>query len=138
MNTYIAQNINDLSKISKEFIADNNSNKIFAFYGKMGAGKTTFIKELCKSLGSDDIVTSPTFAIVNEYQTPKNGKIFHFDFYRIESEEEAFDIGFEDYIYQDNYCFIEWPERIENLLPKNFTKVIITEEINGNRTIHLL
>lgn len=134
MKTYIAENISDLSRIAKAFIEENTSSKIYAFYGKMGAGKTTFIKELCKFLGSEDNITSPSFAIVNEYKTKKNGAIYHFDFYRIESETEAYDIGFEDYLYKDNYCFIEWPERIENLLPKNYIKVLVTEQENGNRT----
>lgn len=135
MKQYIIENLEKISNTAEKFIAENKAQKTFAFYGKMGAGKTTFIKELCKILGSHDNITSPTFAIVNEYETPENGIIFHFDFYRIESIEEAYDIGFEDYLYQSNYCFIEWPEKIENLLPENCLKVNITEQENGSRKI---
>ena len=100
--------------------------RVFAFYGQMGAGKTTFIKILCKTLGVPDIVQSPTFAIINEYKRDSGESVFHFDFYRIKKAEEAFDIGYEDYIYSGNYCFIEWPELIGDLLPEDAVKVTIT------------
>jgi len=99
--------------------------RVFAFYGKMGAGKTTFIQAICKILGSDDNVTSPTFALINEYKTADSQSIFHFDFYRIKNLEEAFDLGYEYYFFSGNYCLIEWPELIESLLPENIVVVKI-------------
>lgn len=100
--------------------------RVFALYGQMGAGKTTFIKTLCRTLGVPDIVQSPTFAIINEYKTGSGDSVYHFDFYRIKKVEEAFDIGYEDYVYSGNYCFIEWPDLIEGLLPGDAVKVTIT------------
>lgn len=135
MKTLYINNLQEINKTAEQFLKATESQKIFAFYGKMGSGKTTFIKELCKQLGSEDKVTSPTFAIVNEYDTKNENKIYHFDFYRIENIEEAFDLGYEDYFYSDNYCFIEWPELIENLLPEKCTKVLIEEIKNGIRKI---
>lgn len=116
---------------------------VYAFYGKMGAGKTTFVKALCEELGVDDVVNSPTFAIVNEYHsTVLDGPVFHFDFYRIKRLEEAYDIGVDDYFYSDHPCFIEWPELIEPLLPEppsersaGCVSVTITEEADGTRTV---
>ena len=107
--------------------------RIFAFFGEMGAGKTTFIKAICRELGVHDIVQSPTFALINEYLTPDNGSVFHFDFYRIRKAEEAFDIGYEDYFYSGNYCLIEWPELIEGLLPDDAVRVSISG--SAERTI---
>ena len=101
----------------------------------MGAGKTTFIQSVCKMLGSGDNVTSPTFALINEYKTDKFLSIFHFDFYRINNIEEAFDLGYEDYLYSGNYCLIEWPEMIESLLPANIVKVKIEVDEDGLRNI---
>lgn len=118
----------------EQFIAAMADRKVFAFYGKMGAGKTTFIKELCNALGTDDEVNSPTFAIVNEYATPQ-GSIFHFDFYRIKKEEEVYDIGYEDYVYSGNLCFMEWPELIEDMLPEDAVRVNIVENEDGTRTL---
>lgn len=111
------------------------SNRVFAFYGSMGAGKTTFIKTLCGELGSADNVTSPTFAIINEYTTKTDLLIYHFDFYRIKNLQEAFDLGYEDYFYSGNYCFIEWPEKIEQLLPAGIVKVEITVDTEEHRLI---
>ncbi len=99
--------------------------KIFLFYGQMGAGKTTFIKALCESLGVNEPVTSPTFSIVNEYNGD-SAKIYHFDFYRLKKQEEALDMGYEEYFYSNYYCFIEWPEKIPDLLPLHYVKVSIT------------
>jgi tRNA threonylcarbamoyladenosine biosynthesis protein TsaE len=104
------------------------SRRVFAFYGKMGAGKTTFVKVICSVLGSNDIVQSPSFSIINEYKTISGDSLFHFDFYRIKKTEEVFDIGYEDFIYSGAYCFIEWPELIEDLLPENVVRVKITGE----------
>ena len=134
MKTYEAKSINDLSKIAEDILKEYETDRIFAFYGKMGSGKTTFIKEICKILGIEDNITSPSFAIINEYTDIKNNKIYHFDFYRIESQEEAFDFGYEEYIFGSNYCFIEWPELIENLLPDTYVKIKIIEKENGTRT----
>lgn len=109
--------------------------RVFALYGKMGAGKTTFIQAICNYLGTEDNVTSPTFALINEYIAKDLSSIYHFDFYRIEDIEEAFDLGYEDYIYSGNYCLIEWPEMIEPLLPENIVKVQIENRDDESRLI---
>jgi len=114
-----------------------NSN-VIAFYGKMGVGKTTFIKAICKAMGVEDEVNSPTFALINEYFTSQQESIFHFDFYRINSVEEVFDFGYEDYFYSSNYCLVEWPELVENLLPENHIRVQITENEDSTRTVECL
>lgn len=107
------------------------SNKIIAFYGEISAGKTTFIKYLCKELGVDPtLVNSPTYAIINEYETRGDQLIYHFDFYRIKDENEAYDMGYENYFYSNHYCFIEWPEKIANLLPENLLRIHIESEAN--------
>jgi tRNA threonylcarbamoyladenosine biosynthesis protein TsaE len=125
MKERIAASEENLRDIAVEILATYPSSRIFAFYGSMGAGKTTLIKVLCHELGVVDIVQSPTFAIINEYLTPVGESIYHFDFYRIKKAEEAMDIGYEDYIYSGNYCFIEWPELIGELLPNDVVKVFI-------------
>jgi len=130
-----AEHIQALKTVAEKLINHFPDQRIFAFYGKMGAGKTTFIQSVCKTLGSDDNVTSPTFALINEYRTRKLLSIFHFDFYRITRIEEAFDLGYEDYLYSGNYCLIEWPEMIEPLLPENIVKVKIEVSDNGTRNI---
>jgi tRNA threonylcarbamoyladenosine biosynthesis protein TsaE len=122
----IINDISGLPAITKKLLAGFPDKKTFAFYGQMGAGKTTFIKALCEALGVKNTVSSPTFSIVNEYLSEKGEKIFHFDFYRINSEAEAYDMGYEDYFYSNAYCFIEWPERIAELLPPDFVRVNIT------------
>ncbi|HAC72096.1 MAG TPA: tRNA (adenosine(37)-N6)-threonylcarbamoyltransferase complex ATPase subunit type 1 TsaE, partial [Porphyromonadaceae bacterium] len=118
-----------------QFIAGMGNDKVFAFYGAMGAGKTTFIKAVCEGLGVQETITSPTFAIINEYRDNEGNSIYHFDFYRIHKLEEAFDFGYEDYFYSGNLCFIEWPELVEPLLPGNTVKVYITGTDAGTRTI---
>ena len=131
--------INDLGSIreaARQFIAQIGEHKVFAFYGNMGAGKTTFVKAICEELGVDDVITSPTFAIINEYHA-KDGVIYHFDFYRIKKLEEVYDMGYEDYFYSGALCFIEWPELIEELLPEDAVKVSITENADGTRTVSL-
>ena len=121
---------------AKEFVAAMGDSRVFAFYGKMGAGKTTFIKALCTELGVTDIITSPTFAIVNEYTSSTTGdSIYHFDFYRIKKLEEVYDMGYEDYFYGGSLCFLEWPELIEELLPEDATKVTIEETADGGRVV---
>ncbi|GET27490.1 tRNA (adenosine(37)-N6)-threonylcarbamoyltransferase complex ATPase subunit type 1 TsaE [Prolixibacter sp. NT017] len=127
--------LEDINHIAKRFIAAHPADRVFAFYGKMGAGKTTFIKALCEEMQVIDYVTSPTFALINEYQTSTDDQIFHFDFYRIKTLEEAFDFGYEDYFFSGKHCFIEWPEKIEALLPENAVKVYITELDDGLRMI---
>jgi tRNA threonylcarbamoyladenosine biosynthesis protein TsaE len=128
----------DLEAASRQFVEAMGDNTVFAFYGKMGAGKTTFIKEVCTLLGVTDNITSPTFAIVNEYRSDIAGElIYHFDFYRIKKLEEVYDLGYEDYFYSGALCFIEWPELIEELLPGNTVKVTIEEEADGARVLTL-
>lgn len=134
MTTIQIPSLEKMPQAVEQFIAAMADRKVFAFYGKMGAGKTTFIKELCNALGTDDEVNSPTFAIVNEYVTPQ-GPIFHFDFYRIKKEEEVYDIGYEDYVYSGNLCFMEWPELIEDMLPEDAVRVNIVENEDGTRTL---
>ncbi|MDY0779603.1 tRNA (adenosine(37)-N6)-threonylcarbamoyltransferase complex ATPase subunit type 1 TsaE [Tenacibaculum sp. IB213877] len=128
--------LNELTSIAEEVVA-NAKHKILLFYGDMGVGKTTLIKELCKVLGVEDVANSPTFSLVNEYLTYKGETVFHFDFYRIEEEEEAYDMGIEDYFYSDNWCLIEWPENVKNLLPLNSVEVHITMLDNGQRNIQI-
>ena len=128
--------LEELSSISKEIIA-SAKNKTLLFYGQMGVGKTTLIKEICKELGVLDNISSPTFSLVNEYQNSKNEQIFHFDFYRIEDENEALDMGIEDYLYNNNWCLIEWPENIENLLPLEAVQIHLSILENGKRNIKL-
>lgn len=118
---------------AREFISQIGDHTVFAFYGKMGAGKTTFIKAVCEELGVEDVITSPTFAIVNEYTA--SVPIYHFDFYRIKKLEEVYDMGYEDYFYSGALCFIEWPELIEELLPNDAVKVTIAEAPDGSRSI---
>lgn len=130
------KSLDNIREAAREFIAAMGSHTIFAFYGKMGAGKTTFIKAVCEELGVDDVITSPTFAIVNEYFSEKlNDSIYHFDFYRIKKLEEVYDMGYEDYFYSGALCFLEWPELIEELLPADAVKVTITETEDGERMI---
>jgi tRNA threonylcarbamoyladenosine biosynthesis protein TsaE len=124
-----------LQKTAKLLLDHFPEERIFALYGTMGAGKTTLIKALCKELGSEDYVTSPTFALINEYSTSTGALIYHFDFYRIKKLEEAYDLGYEDYIYSGNYCFIEWPEMIDQLLPEGIVEVRIKEGDNGLRLV---
>lgn len=130
-----AASVNNLDEIAQKLIQEFPDKKVFALYGKMGAGKTTFIQAICKILGSLDNVISPTFAIINEYSTKSKEPIFHFDFYRINDMSEAFDLGYEDYFYSGNYCFIEWPERIEPLLPKGIVEVKIETDEQEHRII---
>lgn len=122
---------------AQKFIAAMGENRIFAFYGSMGTGKTTLIKSICEAMGVEDSINSPTFAIVNEYESGKQEIIYHFDFYRIKSLTEVYNMGYEEYLYSDAYCFIEWPELIEELLPEEAVKVHITEESDGSRRVKI-
>ena len=130
------QSLEHIHEAAREFIAALGDNTVFALYGKMGAGKTTFIKALCQELGVEDVVTSPTFAVINEYRSDIAGElIYHFDFYRIKKLEEVYDMGYEDYFYSGALCFIEWPELVEELLPGNTIKVTIEELEDGSRKL---
>ena len=137
------QDIDTIREAAREFSAQIGNHRVFAFYGKMGAGKTTFIKAVCEELGVEDVITSPTFAIVNEYSSPLTvnqlplSSIYHFDFYRIKKLEEVYDMGYEDYFYSGSLCFIEWPELIEPLLPDDAVRVTIAEQPDGTRTVCL-
>ena len=151
------QSTETIRESARRFIENIGEHKVFAFYGKMGAGKTTFVKAICEELGVEDVITSPTFAIVNEYTTdhspftlhpspftlhpspftlhPSPFTIYHFDFYRIKKLEEVYDMGYEDYFYSGALCFIEWPELIEELLPDDAVRVTIEENDDGTRTV---
>jgi tRNA threonylcarbamoyladenosine biosynthesis protein TsaE len=129
--------LDQIHQTAKQFIQAMDGKTIFAFYGSMGAGKTSFIKAICEELGVTDVINSPTFAIVNEYSIPDGAIVYHFDFYRIEKTEEAFDLGYEEYFDSGQYCFIEWPEKIESLLPSDCVKVYIKELPNGKRVINM-
>lgn len=133
---FITKNIDDLNQISEKLIEQFN-HKVVLFYGEMGNGKTTLIKQLCKKLGVSESTSSPTFSIVNEYKTNDNKTIYHFDFYRIKDESEVLDFGYEEYLYSNNFCFIEWPEKIPNMLPNNVEKVYINLDEEENRVISL-
>lgn len=134
------KNIEKIRAAAREFVNKIDDRRIFAFYGNMGAGKTTFIKAVCEELGISDVITSPTFAIVNEYEMPSSplhlpSSVYHFDFYRIRRLEEVYDMGYEDYFYSGALCFIEWPELIEDLLPADAVKVTIQVLPDGSRNI---
>lgn len=130
--------LDNIREAAKQFIAAMEDNTVFAFYGKMGAGKTTFIKAICEELGVTDVINSPTFAIVNEYRSDETGElIYHFDFYRIKKLDEVYDMGYEDYFYSGALCFIEWPELVEEVLPGDAVKVTIEEVEDGTRSVRL-
>lgn len=130
------RSLDTIRETAREFVANMGQASVFAFYGKMGAGKTTFVKAICEELGVEDVITSPTFAIVNEYQSTKTGgPIYHFDFYRIKKLDEVYDVGYEDYFYSGAPCFLEWPELIEEILPNDAVKVTITEQEDGTRIV---
>lgn len=133
--SYYAEKESDLISISTAFLSDFKEETIFAFYAEMGVGKTTFIRYLAKAMGVEDEVSSPTYGFVNEYESPYFGLVHHFDLYRIEDEEEAYDIGVEEYLYGDEKVFIEWAENIDNLLPETCVRVTITKDDRGGRRI---
>ena len=134
--TITINSLDELPRAAKEFAEVMDSYTVFAFYGQMGAGKTTFIKAICEVLGVSDAITSPTFAIVNEYRSDLAGElIYHFDFYRIKKLDEVYDMGYEDYFYSGALCFIEWPELVEELLPGGTVKVSIEEQPDGSRLV---
>jgi tRNA threonylcarbamoyladenosine biosynthesis protein TsaE len=128
--------IDEIQQVAQKILSQNPK-KIILFYGNMGSGKTTLIKTLSKELGVNDATSSPTFSLVNEYKTTDNQSIYHFDMYRLKNEYEALDFGFEDYIYSGNWCFVEWPEKIPNILPDNFSTIHVTTTTDGKRNLTL-
>ena len=137
MKEIILNSLDDIKEVARTFLAEIGDNKLIAFYGHMGAGKTTFVKALCEELGVEDVVNSPTFAIVNEYTDREGESVFHFDFYRIKSLEEAFGIGFDNYMGSGCFCFMEWPEKVEEILPEETLRVEISEVEDGTRLIKI-
>lgn len=132
------ESLDKIDEAALEFIRAMGDNTVFAFHGDMGAGKTTFIKAICENLGVSDTINSPTFAIVNEYRSDSGELIYHFDFYRINKIEEVFDFGYEDYFYSGSLCFIEWPEKVDTLLPKDTVNVYVkVEQEDGSREVSL-
>ena len=129
--------VDELPEVARRLLGEFPDERFFAFFGKMGVGKTTLIKEVCAALGVEDNVCSPTFAIVNEYSDRDGEPVYHFDFYRLKSLAEAYDIGYEEYFYSGCYCFTEWTEKIEELLPESYVRVEI-EELNGVRTLNAI
>ena len=130
------KNLSELPQAATQILKEAKEEKIFLFYGEMGAGKTTLIKELCKQLGTTDHTSSPTFSIINEYKV-EDTAIFHFDFYRLKNQNEAFDLGYEDYFFSNNYCMIEWPEKIPDLIPQRYLKVEIKTLSEKERLIEV-
>lgn len=132
--SFLCKNIDELEKIASEILQFSNQKRFFAIMGNMGTGKTTFIKKICKLLGVEDVVSSPTFSLINEYINNKGEKIYHFDFYRIKNIDEVYDIGYENYFFSDNYCLVEWAEKIKDVLPNDMFVINIKENYDGSRT----
>lgn len=135
MGKIVINGTGDLDRAAREFLKQTEGVSVYAFYGSMGSGKTTFISAVCRVLGVEDEVASPTFTIVNEYLTGDGRPVYHFDFYRIEKISEALDIGYEEYMDSGELCFMEWPGKIEQILPDDALKVYISENIDGSRTL---
>lgn len=129
--------IDEINNVAKKILSETNE-KVILFHGNMGVGKTTLIKELAKELGVNDATSSPTFSLVNEYKSTNGEMIYHFDLYRLKSESEALDFGFDEYIYSGNRCFIEWPDKIPNLLPDHYSEIYIQLELDGKRKLELI
>jgi tRNA threonylcarbamoyladenosine biosynthesis protein TsaE len=138
MPRFYIDSADNVQTVAGEFIHTYPDCRIFAFSGEMGSGKTTFIKALCTELGVTDLVSSPSFAIIHEYNSHRFGKLYHFDFYRMEKLEEAYDIGYEDYFYSGNYCFIEWADKAEPLLPSGTVHVNIALDENSGRILEVV
>lgn len=137
MTEILIPSLDGIADAARSFVEQIRDRRVFAFYGSMGAGKTTFIKAICEELEVSDTVASPTFAIVNEYHSALMGSIYHFDFYRIKNPSEAMDLGFDDYVYSGNLCLMEWPELVADLLPEDTVSVHIAEEEGGVRRIRI-
>lgn len=135
MKKISVKHLSELNSAAHTIISDMGKNRIFALYGTMGAGKTTLIKEFCNVLGVNEVVSSPTFALVNEYSSESGNPVYHFDFYRIKKLDEVFDIGYEEYFYSGDFCFIEWPELVTELLPESYVYILIEEKSDGSREI---
>lgn len=135
MKTIIVKHLEELHKAADTILSEMKDHNIFALVGTMGAGKTTLIKEFCNVLGVTEVVSSPTFALVNEYSSGNSEPVYHFDFYRIKKLDEVYDIGYEEYFYSDYKCFIEWPELVTELLPESYVYISIEEKENGDRAI---
>jgi len=131
------ENIENIDSAAVKFLKEYENHRVFAFFGEMGAGKTTFIQALCRKLDVIEVVNSPTFTIVNEYHTENSNSIYHFDFFRIKKIEEVYDFGYEDYLYSGNYCFIEWPELIVNILTDNAVLVKMNVDQGGTRILEI-
>lgn len=138
MKNIVIESLDRIDEAAREFLKEIGDHKIIALYGSMGAGKTTFVTAICRVLGVEDIVNSPTFTIVNEYETEEGESVFHFDFYRIKSPREVEDLGFEEYVYSDSLCLMEWPEMIEEMLPEETVRVSISEQEDGTRLIKFI
>ena len=134
MNEQRVASVDELPRLGKMLLSAFADQRVFVFFGEMGVGKTTFIKALCREIGVEDLVSSPTFSIVNEYISARYGKVYHFDFYRINKLEEVFDLGYEHYFYSGNYCFVEWPEKLGDLIPEGACRVYM-REVNRHRLI---
>lgn len=134
---FTIKSLKQLPEAAKWFVENMGNDTLFSFEGVMGAGKTTFIKAICEELGVRDVVNSPTFAIINEYTSGEGHPIYHFDFYRIKSPQEAIDFGLNDYLYSKNLCFMEWAQEVEALLPDHYVKVLIVENVRGERVVTL-
>ena len=132
---YTCSSLAELDSIAGMILEDFPGPALYALYGSMGSGKTTLVKSFCKTLGAVDTVTSPTFALINEYRTEDAGPVYHFDVYRIKKIEEVMDIGYETYFYSGNYVFLEWPEKISELLPEEYVYISIREKEDGSREI---
>ena len=133
----ITFSLEEINEVAQQ-ILDQNPNKVILFHGEMGVGKTTLIKALTKKLGVTDATSSPTFSLVNEYQAANNQLVYHFDFYRINTETEALDMGVDDYLYSNNWCFIEWADKIPNLIPDSRSVITISLQADGKRILTLL
>jgi tRNA threonylcarbamoyladenosine biosynthesis protein TsaE len=132
----IVFSLEEIDTVAKQ-VLDSNPEKVILFNGEMGAGKTTFIKVLCKILGVKNPTSSPTFSLVNEYQTTTNQLVYHFDVYRLKQQSEALDMGIDEYLYSGNYCFIEWAEKISDLIPENHSVITISTLADGKRSLIL-
>ncbi len=135
MVTFRIENLQEIRETAKDFLDHFRKNRIFAFYGPLGSGKTTFIKALCKELQAEDNISSPTFSIINEYSSESNGEIYHFDFYRLEKQEEVYDLGYEEYFYSGKFCFIEWPELVKDILPEGTIHIRIQPNTSSIRLL---